>query len=100
ELRKADAEPVQQGRSTGDAVPHRRRAVHDDAEAEEVTRVRSSRSRDAERGAGQSPAPRSASRLHSSGGWPMSNRVVVIGGGGVGSCSAYYLGRGGWKVTV
>src|SRR5215218_10152884 len=30
----------------------------------------------------------------------MSNRVVVVGGGVVGSCSAYYLARAGWKVTV
>ena len=29
----------------------------------------------------------------------MSNRVVVVGGGVVGSCAAYYLARAGWKVT-
>jgi D-amino-acid dehydrogenase len=30
----------------------------------------------------------------------MSKRAVVIGGGVVGSCSAYYLARAGWTVTV
>ncbi|HUR53560.1 MAG TPA: FAD-dependent oxidoreductase [Gemmataceae bacterium] len=30
----------------------------------------------------------------------MSDRVVVVGGGVVGSCSAYYLARAGWRVTV
>jgi D-amino-acid dehydrogenase len=30
----------------------------------------------------------------------MANRVVVVGGGVVGACSAYYLARAGWRVTV
>jgi D-amino-acid dehydrogenase len=30
----------------------------------------------------------------------MPKRVVVVGGGVVGSCSAYYLARAGWQVTV
>lgn len=30
----------------------------------------------------------------------MPGRVVVVGGGVVGACSAYYLARAGWRVTV
>ncbi|MBX9584391.1 MAG: FAD-dependent oxidoreductase [Gemmataceae bacterium] len=30
----------------------------------------------------------------------MAGRVVVVGGGVVGACSAYYLARAGWRVTV
>ena len=30
----------------------------------------------------------------------MSDRVVVVGGGVVGACSAYYLAKAGWRVTV
>ena len=30
----------------------------------------------------------------------MSGRVVVVGGGVVGACSAYYLAKAGWRVTV
>lgn len=30
----------------------------------------------------------------------MSGRVVVVGGGVVGACCAYYLARAGWRVTV
>jgi len=30
----------------------------------------------------------------------MSKRVVVVGGGVVGACSAYYLARAGFAVTV
>src|SRR5262245_25321473 len=30
----------------------------------------------------------------------MSSRVVVVGGGVVGACSAYYLARSGFRVTV
>lgn len=30
----------------------------------------------------------------------MTGRVVVVGGGVVGACSAYYLARAGWRVTV
>src|SRR5438309_6303987 len=30
----------------------------------------------------------------------MAGRVVVVGGGVIGACSAYYLARAGWRVTV
>jgi D-amino-acid dehydrogenase len=30
----------------------------------------------------------------------MTGRVVVVGGGVVGACSAYYLAKAGWRVTV
>jgi D-amino-acid dehydrogenase len=30
----------------------------------------------------------------------MSGRVVVVGGGVIGACAAYYLARAGWRVTV
>ncbi|MDB5310067.1 MAG: dadA [Gemmataceae bacterium] len=30
----------------------------------------------------------------------MSGRAVVVGGGVVGACSAYYLAKAGWRVTV
>ena len=30
----------------------------------------------------------------------MAGRVVVVGGGVVGACSAYYLAKAGWRVTV
>ncbi|HEY2908652.1 MAG TPA: FAD-dependent oxidoreductase, partial [Gemmataceae bacterium] len=30
----------------------------------------------------------------------MSQRVVVIGGGVIGACSAYYLARAGRRVTI
>src|SRR5437773_4955069 len=30
----------------------------------------------------------------------MPGRVVVVGGGVVGACSAYYLAKSGWRVTV
>src|SRR5580704_12270835 len=30
----------------------------------------------------------------------MAGRVVVVGGGVVGACTAYYLARAGWRVTI
>jgi D-amino-acid dehydrogenase len=30
----------------------------------------------------------------------MTDRVVIVGGGVIGACSAYYLAKAGWRVTV